>query len=432
MAAAAQGDIGEEKGFGEEHDFGAADPEPSYTPTPAGLVDLPSFDPPAASASLNGVSEGAYGLGRVRDIPLEVTVELGRTRLLIRDIMDLSPGSIIELDKIAGEPVDLFANGLLVARGEVIVIDDNFGVRVTEIITAAERKGDDKESMRLLRKPAQSQEAPPPTPINPQFWGVEEPIRRTSPPPSRSGGGRRSFLFRFPQYWGLGGLCLLALSCASVCADPPKPAAPPAKTPAPTAKLSAPVPKAPMPVPKAPVPPAPVPAVIPDYGGRDSAPLTVGDSAPNPLGQAGRALEALLIVLVGVVGVVYGLKRFGLVTPGADGKPARITLPTGRGQSLPSASVSAAGSPVTVVSSQTLPGGAMLHVVSVAGRTLLLAATSQTVTTVAEWPTEPEPAERTVAFEDYLARADAAPESALAAANARLRSLLSGPPREEP
>ena len=91
------------------------------------------------------------GLGRVRDIPLEVTVELGRTRLLIRDILDLSAGSIIELDKIAGEPVDLFANGMLVARGEVIVIDDNFGVRVTEIITAAERKVEkDAHALRCL------------------------------------------------------------------------------------------------------------------------------------------------------------------------------------------------------------------------------------------------------------------------------------------
>ena len=72
-------------------------------------------------------------------------MELGRTRLLIRDILDLSPGSIIELDKLAGEPVDLFANGMLVARGEVIVIDDNFGVRVTEIITAAERQNSEKD-----------------------------------------------------------------------------------------------------------------------------------------------------------------------------------------------------------------------------------------------------------------------------------------------
>jgi len=109
-------------------------------------VDLPLFDPPTPSFS---TAEGATGLGRVRDIPLEVTVELGRTRLLIRDILDLSPGAIIELDKVAGEPVDLFANGMLVARGEVVVIDDNFGVRVTEIITAADRKGAEKDRHAL-------------------------------------------------------------------------------------------------------------------------------------------------------------------------------------------------------------------------------------------------------------------------------------------
>ena len=131
----------------DEADFGGASaldeseetPEPASVPS-IGMLDLPSFDAPAPETHLG--PEGPAGLGRVRDIPLEVTVELGRTRLLIRDIMDLSPGSIIELDKIAGEPVDLFANGLLVARGEVIVIDDNFGVRVTEILTAAERKGE--------------------------------------------------------------------------------------------------------------------------------------------------------------------------------------------------------------------------------------------------------------------------------------------------
>ncbi len=100
---------------------------------------------PSPFASLGASSGGASadadapGLARVRDIPLEVTVELGRTHLLIKDILDLNAGSIIELDKVAGEPVDLFANGLLVARGEVVVIDDNFGVRVTEIITAADR-----------------------------------------------------------------------------------------------------------------------------------------------------------------------------------------------------------------------------------------------------------------------------------------------------
>jgi flagellar motor switch protein FliN len=149
MAAASEDTAGEESefgglgedlesGLGEDLESGLGEaPEP--TPMRAmGMVDLPAFDFPAMADPV--MEEGASGLGRVRDIPLEVTVELGRTKLLIRDIMDLAAGSIIELDKIAGEPVDLFANGMLVARGEVIVIDDNFGVRVTEIITAIDRK----------------------------------------------------------------------------------------------------------------------------------------------------------------------------------------------------------------------------------------------------------------------------------------------------
>jgi len=135
-------------------------------------------------------------------------------------------------------------------------------------------------------------------------------------------------------------------------------------------------------------------------------------------------VEALVLVLVGVFGVVYALKRFGLVQGGADGKPARITL-SGLGRSF-SANAGALSSTISVESSQTLPGGAMLHVVVVPGRTLLLASTSHTVTAVAEWPDGPETAEDTAAFEDYLARADA-PETGIAAANARLRSLLSRP-----
>lgn len=73
-------------------------------------------------------------IGLIMDVPLEVTVELGRTQKSISDILDFAPGTIIELDKIAGEPVDILVNGKFVAKGEVVVVEESFGVRVTEII----------------------------------------------------------------------------------------------------------------------------------------------------------------------------------------------------------------------------------------------------------------------------------------------------------
>lgn len=220
-----------------------------------------------------------------------------------------------------------------------------------------------------------------------------------------------------------------ALAAGSVCAAPtsapakssaPAKPTPPSK-PAPAKPSSSAKPSA---TPSKPAP-KPPPAAIPDYGGRDNAPLAaVSDSAPSPLAQAGRALEALVLVLAGVVGVIYALKRFGLVTPGADGKPARIALPP-LGLSRLSPPAPSVSSPITVVSSQALPGGIMLHVVTVAGRSLLLAATGHTVTVVTEWTEEPKSSEEAAAFDDFLARAEPEPVSSIAAANARLRSLLS-------
>lgn len=179
-------------------------------------------------------------------------------------------------------------------------------------------------------------------------------------------------------------------------------------------------------------PPAPAPsaaAAIPDYGGRESAPLGTGTDAPNPAAQAGRAVEALVLVLLGVGGVIYGMKRFGLVQPGTNGKPARINFAgLSAAASRPAAG---AASPVTVEASQTLPGGTVLHLVTVRGRTLLLGATPQSVQTLTEWRDDPlEEEDETQAFEAYLARANAAAGdttdsgSALSAANTRLRSLL--------
>jgi flagellar motor switch protein FliN/FliY len=81
----------------------------------------------------------APGLEMILDISMPVTVELGRTRMLIRDILALGPGSVIELDKLAGEPVDLLVNDRPIAKGEVVVIDENFGVRLTQISHATDR-----------------------------------------------------------------------------------------------------------------------------------------------------------------------------------------------------------------------------------------------------------------------------------------------------
>ena len=69
----------------------------------------------------------------IMDVPLEVTVELGRTNKSIKEILDFAPGTIIELDKLAGEPVDVLVNGKFVAKGEVVVIEESFGIRLTEI-----------------------------------------------------------------------------------------------------------------------------------------------------------------------------------------------------------------------------------------------------------------------------------------------------------
>ncbi|MBP1585162.1 MAG: flagellar motor switch phosphatase FliY [Lachnospiraceae bacterium] len=85
------------------------------------------------SGDLSGI-QGGENIGLIMDVPLEVTVELGRTTKSISDILSFAPGTIIELDRIAGEPIDVLVNGKFVARGEVVVIEENFGIRVTEII----------------------------------------------------------------------------------------------------------------------------------------------------------------------------------------------------------------------------------------------------------------------------------------------------------
>lgn len=87
----------------------------------------------------NGTSPDKKNLDFILDIPLQVTVELGRTKLLVKDILQLNQGAVVELTKLAGEPLDIFVNSKLVARGEAVVINEKFGVRLVDIVTPNER-----------------------------------------------------------------------------------------------------------------------------------------------------------------------------------------------------------------------------------------------------------------------------------------------------
>lgn len=82
----------------------------------------------------NGLTADSQNLDLLMNVPLQVTAELGKCKMAVADILKLGTGSIVELDRLAGGPVDLLVNSKLVARGEVVAIDDNFGVRVTELI----------------------------------------------------------------------------------------------------------------------------------------------------------------------------------------------------------------------------------------------------------------------------------------------------------
>ncbi|TYZ28705.1 flagellar motor switch phosphatase FliY [Selenomonas caprae] len=149
----------------------AAAPAPAPAPTPTPAPAPAAAPPPQAAPAMAAPPAGGYGMamqphvatnvpvqsaqftplntqpvqvndaniGLILDVPLQVTVELGRTKKSIKEILELTNGSIVELDKLAGEPVDIQVNGKFLAKGEVVVIDENFGVRITEIASPAER-----------------------------------------------------------------------------------------------------------------------------------------------------------------------------------------------------------------------------------------------------------------------------------------------------
>jgi flagellar motor switch protein FliN/FliY len=121
----------------------AASPPPfseGASPRPVSTGDLsvhPVRFPPLPEN--DQMMSGPRSIDLLMDVSMRVSVELGRSRLTVEEVLQLGPGSVVELDKLAGEPVDILVNERLVARGEVVVVDENFGVRVTEIVSPRQR-----------------------------------------------------------------------------------------------------------------------------------------------------------------------------------------------------------------------------------------------------------------------------------------------------
>ncbi len=118
--------------------------EPSVRPDPEELKDLlettSQTSPPGNSTNpKEPVQSSSRGLEFLYDVPLQVSVEVGRSKILLRDLLKMGEGYVIELDKIAGEPLDLFVNNRLIAKGEAVLVDDKFGIRLTEVISTVDR-----------------------------------------------------------------------------------------------------------------------------------------------------------------------------------------------------------------------------------------------------------------------------------------------------
>jgi flagellar motor switch protein FliN/FliY len=118
-------------------------------------VDYVPFETTTASAP---VEPSSAELERLYDVPVELAVEIGRTQMTIRETLALGPGSIVTLNRLAGEPVDLLVNGKPIARGEVVVLDEEFGLRVTEVLVA------EGAPVPAAEAPAPAADAPAPAP----------------------------------------------------------------------------------------------------------------------------------------------------------------------------------------------------------------------------------------------------------------------------
>ena len=121
----------------------AAAIDESKTETASEVATAVERSAPASFANLAAAAGGGNAAGNdlnmILDIPVQLTVELGRTRIPIKHILQLAQGSVVELESLAGEPMDVLVNGYLIAQGEVVVVNDKFGIRLTDIVTPSER-----------------------------------------------------------------------------------------------------------------------------------------------------------------------------------------------------------------------------------------------------------------------------------------------------
>jgi len=100
------------------------------------------FDPLNPGSGMDGLDAAATGdvnLDVILEVPVTLSLEVGRTRIPIRNLLQLNQGSVVELDRAAGDPLDVFVNGTLVAHGEVVIVNDKFGIRLTDVVSPAER-----------------------------------------------------------------------------------------------------------------------------------------------------------------------------------------------------------------------------------------------------------------------------------------------------
>jgi flagellar motor switch protein FliN len=124
------------------HDAMAAEWAAAVSDNPGTASEVEQVAPaPFANftAALPGATGAGNDIGMILDIPVQLTVELGRTRIPIKQILQLAQGSVVELETLAGEPMDVLVNGYLIAQGEVVVVNDKFGIRLTDIVTPSER-----------------------------------------------------------------------------------------------------------------------------------------------------------------------------------------------------------------------------------------------------------------------------------------------------